>query len=392
LKPSNIPTMAARLGETVAKRKGQQRRGNKLVLSLLGLVAVLIIHGRTSDMITDVLDRTPYLPPAVVQSPPASPPQKKIPLTELTNSAASSKVECPAPLVPLHDRIVDQSSFGPHKIPRLIHIAYIRGTETPTSRCLPPDLVATVQKWKDNFPSYSFFFHRDEAVDTLLQQDWPEFPHLAKIMKTCVKFGGAIKIDIWRVLVLYKYGGIYSDIDEAPSVKFTEDAIQFNDSAFFLSDAWNRPSQWIQAMEAEHPIAYFTMLEILKRVLALEDISVIKPVFLTGPDALKFGYGKVLWGEGKEGQTIFDVGVHDGKFNKRVRKLGKGYTSDYMTQLVAWDATENITRKERAARQQNSTHWTKMIREKREEVVGGPCWDRLYEADLKNSNKPESLP
>jgi hypothetical protein len=49
-------------------------------------------------------------------------------------------------LVPLHDRIVDPSSFESQQIPRLIHVAWIRGTVTPMSRCLPPDFVDMAQR------------------------------------------------------------------------------------------------------------------------------------------------------------------------------------------------------------------------------------------------------
>jgi hypothetical protein len=381
--------MAVRVGETGAKRKGQ---GSFYLLSHSMLMACLIISVAINFMNSftrigavtknDGLDLAINLPTVVQES--SSARQKTIPLAELTNSAASAKVECHAPLVPLHDRIVDQSSFDSQKIPRLIHVAHI-------SRCLPPDFVVMAQTWKDHFPSYSYFFHGDEAVDRLLKQDWPEFPQLAKIMNTCVKFGGAIKIDIWRVLVLYKYGGIYCDADTAPGVKLFEDAIQSNDSAFFLSDAWNRPSQWMQAMEPKHPIAYFTMLEILTRVLALEDISSIKPVFLTGPAALRSGYEKAFNRTLVKGEDdIFSLGVHDGKFSKQVRKL-KGdktdHVSHYMSEKVAWGATHKTTRKERSMRQLNITHWKIMIEKKKAEVAGGPCWDHLYKADLKNSDE-----
>jgi hypothetical protein len=350
--------------ETSAQRRRGLSFSGTVVVALLMMTSVIIGMTLSMQISAKLKDGFDLIAPVLQPSAP----QKKIPLTELTNSAAN--VECPIPLVPLYDRIVDPSSFGSQKIPRLIHVSW-------KSRCLSPDMVDMAQRWKDQFPSYSFFFHGDEAVDRLLQQDWPEFPQLAKIMNTCVKFGGAIKIDIWRVLVLYKYGGIYSDLDSGPGVKLTEDAIQSNDSAFFLSDAWNRPSQWLHAMEPKHPIAYFTMLEILTRVLALEDISIIKPVFLTGPDALKHGYGKALnWGNTTD--DIFSSGVHVGKFSKLARKIsfhkGDNVLSDW---AVGVDKKKFLI-------ELNTTHWRTMIQE-RAEIPTGPCWDQLYKTDLKNS-------
>ena len=32
----------------------------------------------------------------------------------------------------------------------------------------------------------------------------------------CVLLKGTMVIDIWRVLILYKYGGMYTDVDNTP--------------------------------------------------------------------------------------------------------------------------------------------------------------------------------
>jgi len=110
-------------------------------------------------------------------------------------------------------------------------------------------------QWMKQFLTYSIYFYDDYAVDTLLSQHWSEFPHLNKMMKACVKFGNAMMIDIWRVLVLYKYGGFYSDFYVASNEEVDESLVEPNDTAFFLSDVNNRPSQWLHGMEPNHPIA-----------------------------------------------------------------------------------------------------------------------------------------
>jgi hypothetical protein len=43
---------------------------------------------------------------------------------------------------------------------------------------------------------------------------------------------------------LYQYGGGYADFDVLPGELLNETIIDPSDSALFLSDAWNRPSQW----------------------------------------------------------------------------------------------------------------------------------------------------
>lgn len=97
-------------------------------------------------------------------------------------------------------------------------------------------------------------------------------------------------IDVWRILVIYEFGGLYTDIDNWPGRLMDEDTIQPDDEAFVLSDGWGRPSQWFFAMEPKHPWAYFTMFEIMKRVTELSNIERPKVVFTTGPEALKHGF------------------------------------------------------------------------------------------------------
>ena len=49
---------------------------------------------------------------------------------------------------------------------------------------------------------------------------------------------GAMKIDVWRILVIYGYGGLYCDSDMYPKEGFTESSpISADDQAFFASDA-----------------------------------------------------------------------------------------------------------------------------------------------------------
>ena len=59
----------------------------------------------------------------------------------------------------------------------------------------------------------------EDAVARLVNQEWREFPNLQRALK-CAAHTGTRMIDIWRVLILYKYGGVYSDIDNLLEDKF----------------------------------------------------------------------------------------------------------------------------------------------------------------------------
>jgi hypothetical protein len=98
--------------------------------------------------------------------------------------------------------IVDDESIThppKRKIPRIIHM-------TSKSRCITSRIKDNILKWK--FPEYSIYFHDEAAVDRLLSKYFPGFPHLQNV-KQC-SISGAAKADIWRYLVLWEYGGIYT--------------------------------------------------------------------------------------------------------------------------------------------------------------------------------------
>ena len=110
------------------------------------------------------------------------------------------------------------------------------------SRCMPRDLARQLNRWREVLPDYSIFFHDDDAVDRLVRgRDWdglfPNFRHAIK----CILTKGAMYIDVWRVLILYEYGGVYSDIDNWPLDKFTNNGtIRTDLSGFFFSDGYVR--------------------------------------------------------------------------------------------------------------------------------------------------------
>jgi mannosyltransferase OCH1-like enzyme len=227
------------------------------------------------------------------------------PVEQLAKSHIQDGIKCPYPLIPIYNKVVPQSSNNNQRIPRAFHFAWLKGyyAHDGTSRCISPDMMDVIQKWIEHFPSYNIHFHDDESVDDLLTQEWPEFPSLAKIIQSCAMYGNAMTIDIWRQLILFRYGGVYVDLDMLPGPEFTEASIFPDDSAVFLSDTLNRPSQWCMAMEQRSPIAYFTLLEIMKNIQEMKDVSDPKLVWTTGPAALEAGYKKVI-GNAEDASTV----------------------------------------------------------------------------------------
>jgi hypothetical protein len=141
-----------------------------------------------------------------------------IPLNMLTVSTIS---QCTSGLIYLPNRILDtrpsnatrvssrqttttrDDAWRPvvysRKIPKMVHM-------TSKSRCFTPNFVENIKKWE--FPDHELYIHDDEAVERLLSKYWRSFPHIP-IARKCLRSGAGLA-DLWRYLVLWEYGGIYT--------------------------------------------------------------------------------------------------------------------------------------------------------------------------------------
>ena len=212
-------------------------------------------------------------------------------LIELTTRGNTSLV-CPPHLRAYHNRIVPSSTITEgkqkQKIPKIIHI-------TEKSRCVNPDMYHALKVWEQHFPTWNIFFHDDEAVDLLLNMEvWDTelAPHFHEILN-CVS-NGAMKIDIWRLIVTWRFGGMYSDNDGLPSKRFHDEILHKDTTFFTLSDGWDRPSQWLFASTPKHPVLTNTMQILPRYVLDMPDIAYPKVVFVTGPQMLFNGYRNIF--------------------------------------------------------------------------------------------------
>ena len=130
-------------------------------------------------------------------------------------------------------------------------------------------------------------------------------------------------------------------------------------------------------MEPRHPIAYYTMLEVLTRLLAKEDISDMKPVYVTGPTALRDGYMKCI--------GHLDPGMHCTNFTGCVRKIDRkdGQLDSFSLeerQVVPWNETLKVTKRQRVNMLLSTKHWLQQIKIDAVNVPRQSCWRQLYDA------------
>ena len=73
-------------------------------------------------------------------------------------------------------------------------------------------------KWKELNQDYEIKLYSDIDCEKFLEK---EYSKLYKLIFNSIPHG-PIKADFWRICILYKYGGIYSDIDNEPIIPLSD--------------------------------------------------------------------------------------------------------------------------------------------------------------------------
>jgi len=87
------------------------------------------------------------------------------------------------------------------KIPRIIW-------QTMKSNLVPPLMKEYADSWINLNPEYEYRFLDDEDIVEFINRYFPVYLEAYQSIKY-----GASKADLWRYLMVYKYGGVYSDLD-----------------------------------------------------------------------------------------------------------------------------------------------------------------------------------
>jgi len=80
--------------------------------------------------------------------------------------------------------------------------------QTMKTNVVPPVISDSSSSWIDKNPEYEYRFFDDSDIYKFIKIEFPQYLRAYKKIKH-----GAVKADLWRYLIIYKYGGIYADID-----------------------------------------------------------------------------------------------------------------------------------------------------------------------------------
>lgn len=106
---------------------------------------------------------------------------------------------------------------------------------------LPPRLFRVLQRFRRNNPEYYHHLFNDQDCDNFMREFYRGTDVETAYFRINPNFGAA-RADLWRYCVLYKFGGVYIDIDSTCTVPLRA-IIQDNDEAI-LSHENNTIEAW----------------------------------------------------------------------------------------------------------------------------------------------------
>lgn len=86
-----------------------------------------------------------------------------------------------------------------------------------TSTDIPKEIQEIMNHNKSLNPEYEFIHYNDDECLLFVKNNYPKYLDAYNSVKP-----GAFKADLWRLMVLYKYGGFYNDIPHKYIVPFRE--------------------------------------------------------------------------------------------------------------------------------------------------------------------------
>lgn len=243
-------------------------------------------------------------------SKPEDEPLTRVALPPIHELAESSNYTCPEGLVRINDTHLPENvtHFG-RKIPAVIHM-------TAKSRCVTPAVFKHLEHWR--FPGHSFYFHDDEAVDRLLYANHTGTAdeivvNFTKVL-SCVT-SGATKSDIWRYLLLWHYGGIYSDIDNS-ATGFDGESILPDYDSFFVVEKLGTMSQFFLASSPSHPLMIHALKHGIDGLRNSVNVMVNNPAHKTGPGAIKNAFVVLQAAVGIIANGYVNAGTYEGALDR----------------------------------------------------------------------------
>jgi mannosyltransferase OCH1-like enzyme len=123
--------------------------------------------------------------------------------------------------------------------------------QTWKTKDLPYGIKQVIKRMMEFNPGYSHYLYDDREIDEFMRDYYN-----GRIYNAFCKLAiGAARADLWRYCVLYKYGGVYLDIDAAIIKSLDEGLIRVDDDAVITREqVAGLFNQWILIFSKAHPL------------------------------------------------------------------------------------------------------------------------------------------
>lgn len=153
-------------------------------------------------------------------------------------------------------------------IPKIIHQTWKHDKDLPkieSFEAMPPDFQESYKSWKVNHPTWQYIYWTDEMNRKLIEEDFPWFLSYYDNFQYNIQRADAI-----RYFILYKYGGIYVDLDEKstnPIDPIIDEMNRNGDQLGFVKSTLGNYfsfSNWFMISSKENPFWKSVWIEIMK--------------------------------------------------------------------------------------------------------------------------------
>lgn len=178
------------------------------------------------------------------------------------------------------------TSDSSHYIPK-----YIWRTSKFPLRSMPPQIKTILTHCAVMNPDYTQIYMDDDDIQDFINKEYPQYTRQFNSLRP-----GAYKADIFRLLILYKHGGVYNDIGHEYLVPLSQ--ILTHQDEFLAGTEDNKQGSFKHAMH-NGMLAAYPANPLIKAVLEIimEDVATCSynadPLDLTGPAALGHAYN--IW-------------------------------------------------------------------------------------------------
>jgi len=152
-----------------------------------------------------------------------------------------------------------------------------------------PKLLNAVKSWTKFSNEFNYYFYNDKMCENFMKEHFDGVIYNAYIMLPM----GVMKADLWRYCIIYKYGGIYSDID---TICYVNPNIFINDAQLVVSPelGTNYFCQWTFSGVPDCPILKSIIDLSVYRILNTQIKGEHIIHYLTGPSLFSDGIEKYL--------------------------------------------------------------------------------------------------